>query len=300
MKFLILLLLPFALFGHPFKYDLHLTKLEGTKKGVIICCHGMGGSYKVAEVLQQAGVKETLVTFNFPDFEAKEGVSDIQKTTFGTIDELLPLIYVIKTCVIDEKKEEITLYGFSAGGGAIVNALATLNTHSYDLMLAGIGVGPKEKEEILAAIQRGFVLLDAPLKSIREVVASRGLSPALEIIGKRYHDNHMEPIDVLEKLEKLALRVIVHFQTPDEVLSNRDDALYIEHLKKANSLGKTCVTMGVIGGHALPHPALWVCYERELASQARFDKIRGKVVSQNHETPFDAVPTLLLRPWGRG
>ncbi len=41
----------------------------------------------------------------------------------------------------------------------------------------------------------------------------------------------MEPIDALEGLENLSLHIVVYFQNPDEVLSNRDDEVFIERLK---------------------------------------------------------------------
>ena len=48
---------------------------------------------------------------------------------------------------------------------------------------------------------------------------------------------------------------------PDEVLSNRDDALFVVRLSQVNGTGNTSLSVGQ-GGHAQPHLALWETYER--------------------------------------
>lgn len=248
--------------GHPFAYDLHLAKVEG--KGppkAIVCCHGMGGDYRIIDYVHQyvaedSADKPALFSFNFPDYGIKVGSFDPEKTYLGTVEELLPVIYVLKQVVLQEKFQEVTLYGFSAGGGAIINTLAALNTNTFDQRLQEIGITAKDKKKILAAIQKGKVLLDAPLKSVGEIKDSHETMHEIEVVSARYKANDMEPIDNLLKLKGLNLHFVVNFQDPDEVLSNRDDALYIERLKQ---VGRASVIIEG-QGHSLPHPHLWDFY----------------------------------------
>ena len=105
-------------------------------------------------------------------------------------------------------------------------------------------------------LRKGQIILDTPLKSVAEIIDFRGKSEELVVIGSHYHENNMEPIEVLKELEELAMNILVHFQVPDEILSNRDDDLYIERLKKCNTGGKTKVIIGHDEGHSLPHNSL--------------------------------------------
>lgn len=238
----------------PFAYDLHLTLTPGDSSKIMICAHGMGGNYTIANSIN---IDKTLVSFNFPDHDYHTRLIKARKTSFGTIDELLPFLYVIKECVIIDGNNEIDLYGFSAGGGAVVNVLAVLNTSRYDDRLKEIGIEQEEKETILQAIQKGQIILDTPLKSLEEIIAYRGPLKELTLIAKRYKKNDMIPIESLKYLQGLSLNVIVHFQNPDEVLSNRDDQLFFDTLKHYNSLGTTRLITGHDHGHSLPHPSLW-------------------------------------------
>ncbi len=161
--------------GHPFGYDLHLVSLPGSNKRTMICFHGYGDSYQIAETLKNLyHPKATLVSFNFPEHDIKEGKKYDPKTaSFGTINELLPALYVMKKIVLDQGLKSVDLYGFSAGGGAVVNAIAVLNRKAYDSELKKIGIGAEEKTRLLSAIQQGIVILDTPLKSIEEIMDFR-------------------------------------------------------------------------------------------------------------------------------
>lgn len=256
--FLILLILipGFVLAEFSFPYDLHLTTIPGKQPGVMITAHGMAANYQIAESVQ---TDKTVITFNFPDHDFFERGVTFTQTTFGTVDEILPLLHVIyKTAVIDGQRN-IDLYGFSAGGGAIINALGALNSNRFDPNLAQIGIGQKEKNIMLQAIQNGVIILDAPLKSMQELIDFRGTSPDLIRVRERYCRNDMDPIDSMRYLEGLSLNIIVHFQVPDEALSNRDDLLYYNRLKHYNS-GKTELVRGNDGGHYSFHKTLWDFY----------------------------------------
>jgi hypothetical protein len=245
-----------ALFkDHPFDYDLKPTVIPGNAS-IMVCLHGYGNDHRHAERIKTAGVEETLVSFNFPDHH---GRSQWRVPTFGSIQEILPALHVLKTCVVDGKAEKINLYGYSAGGGAVVNLMAALKTSKHDAELKKIGITAEEKKQIISALEKGVVILDTPLKSVEEIIDHRGSSLFLFCAAKRYQWNGFRPIDGLHHLD--GLNIIVHFQDPDTVLSNRDDELYIEKLKKGNTRGKTEVVIGSDeGGHAALHPTLWKFY----------------------------------------
>ncbi len=263
----LLLLLPILCLGkaadHPFDYNLRMHSIPGNSGRTMVCMHGYGGNYRIAKTLKDLHVTDaTLVSFNFPDHGIREWRDDFEKAAFGTIKEILPALYVIKKHVVDEGLEAIDLYGFSAGGGALVNLLAALNTSKFDTELKKIGIESKEKAQMVKAIQKGIVILDTPLKSLEEIIAFRGNSPQLDLVAKNYQANQLRPIDSLELLQGLSLNVIVHFQERDEMLYNRDDAIYLERLQKANAQGKTSVVIANDGGHNAPHFSLWKCYSQ--------------------------------------
>ena len=268
-KILVFLFTPFLCFAgieeHPFDYDLHLFSLPGTNRRTMICFHGYGDNYRIAASLKELYHLETsLVSFNFPEHDIKQGREyDPKKASFGTIDELLPTLFVMKKIVLDEGLESVDLYGFSAGGGALVNAIAVLNTKQYDAQLKKIGIGTKEKKRLLFAIQRGIVVLDSPLKSIEEIIAFRGFSKEFEILAEKYQTNNLRPIDSLKMLKGLSLKILLYFDNKDEVLSNRDDQLYIERLKSNQSSESLTVILGDEGGHMTPHFSLWQAYSQK-------------------------------------
>mgnify|MGYP000034012456 CR=1 FL=1 len=265
-KILTFLLIPFLGFTaaeeHPFGFDLHLFSLPGSNARTMICFHGYGDNYQIAETLKNLyQPKTTLVSFNFPEHDIKQGKKyDPATSSFGTIDELLPALYVLKKIVLDQRLESIDLYGFSAGGGAVVNAIGVLNRTTHDAKLKKIGIGDEEKKRILVAIQRGIIMLDTPLKSVEEIIDFRGSSEEFEILAKKYRTNGFRPIDALKRLDGLSLNILLYFDNKDEVLSNRDDLMYIQRLQESLSKEQVTVIIGDEGGHVAPHYSLWNAY----------------------------------------
>lgn len=253
----------------PFTYDFHLYSLPGNHERTILCFHGYGGSYQIADLLKNLyNPPATLVSFNFPEHSLREGKQYDPKTaSFGSIDELLPALYVMKKIILEQEREAIDLYGFSAGGGAVVNLIRVLNGSDYDLELKGIGIGAEEKKQLLSAIERGIILLDAPLKSVEEIIDFKGPSEELKILAKKYRDHAFRPIDSLKMLKGISLRVLLYFDKNDEVLSNRDDQLYIERFQESQSGQRITVLIGDEGGHVAPHYSLWEEYAQMASGQ---------------------------------
>jgi hypothetical protein len=249
---------------HPFAHDLGIKILPSTKKEaeVTVCCHGYGHSNMIGDVLNSFKVvPDHIISFNFPDYNCVTKRYDPKKSTFGSIDELLPFLYVLKVVVIDAQLQKVNLYGFSAGGGAVINALAVLNQNTYDAQLKTVGIDAAGKKKIVDAIQNGLIILDCPLKSIDEIIDLRGKDPEFVILSKRYIKNKMRPIDAIQKLQGMNLTVLLHFQSPDEILGNRDDKLFADRLMATNK-GKTQVIYGNDGGHNSLHASLWNEYKK--------------------------------------
>ncbi len=248
---------------HRFFYDLGIKVIpsKSSSTAVTICCHGYGHNNQIVDVINSYNVfTENLIGFNFPDYNIKS-TADHREVAYGTIDEILPLLYILKYCVCDLQISKINLYGFSAGGAAIINALGVLNNSYHDRMLEEIGIFVEEKKRILNIIEQGYIILDCPLKSIGEIIAFRGNSPELKILAENYSNNVMNPIYSVYLLSGMKLNIMLHFQDPDEILSNRDDALFISRLIQINK-GLTIVTTGSDRGHVGYHSALWSEYKK--------------------------------------
>lgn len=245
-------------FNYPL--NIHFYPSQNSNANVLVMLHGYGGDYSIASVLQTyGGTQDHLISFDFPDHNNFERKLDLHSTTMGTIQEILPVIYVLKTLAVDAGVKTLNVYGFSAGAGALVNALAVLNTTRYDTELSKKGITSNDKKIILKAIENGWVLLDAPLKSMDELTESNQMSE-FNLLAKRFIKNDMRPIDSLKKLEGLKLNMIVYFEVPDEAVKNRDDDLFAKRLKEANTHGQTIVLKGHAGGHLSYHTLLWNTY----------------------------------------
>jgi len=246
-----------------FDYDLHLSFFGANKDRAMICCHGYGDNYEIALSLYNIGcIQATLVGFNFPEYDIKQGrLYNPTSSSFGTINEILPPLYAIKQ-TLSQGFKIIDLYGFSAGGGAVINLLYVLNTTKYDSDLEKIGIHPPLKKDILSALEKGIVILDTPLKSVEEILAYRGPSEELEALSSHYRENDLRPIDSILKIKGLCVKILLHFQKADEVLSNRDDKLYIERLQQVLPKENLTIILGDDGGHMAFHKSLWDEYSK--------------------------------------
>lgn len=150
---------------NPFSYDLGIKTITSPDRNaeIIVCCHGYGHSNALVDVIHSYGItSHHLIGFNFPDHSLNPKTFDHSKSSFGTIQELLPLLYVLHHLTKLACGNKIHLYGFSAGGGAVINSLATLLTTTYDHELASLGISPQDKQNILSALRRGVIFLNCP------------------------------------------------------------------------------------------------------------------------------------------
>jgi hypothetical protein len=250
----------------PFNYPLDIKLYEGKSpdEDVILCCHGYGGDHSIAGIIASYRIVPAhLVGFNFPDYNITSRAIKPSAMTYGTVNELLPAIYLLKKIVVDAKNDRVSLYGFSAGGAAVVNLIAFLNTVHDSKELQKIGVTEENRQQILAALQKGIILIDSPLKSLDEFNAAHPemlKDPKNILHAQRAQENEMIAIDALAKWKGLKLSVVLFLQNPDEAVSNRDDALFIERLKQANPQGRNLTLTGNEGGHLSFHTALWKGY----------------------------------------
>lgn len=254
---------PLLAYAHPFAYDLHVTTHGAHAEHALVCVHGYGGDYTIgARVAQASGTQARVVSFNLPDFCMTKRKVDPLATSFGTKDELLPVFYCIKQ-LLDQNVQRIDLYGFSAGAAVIINCLATLASGRYRGDLAQIGFTRSHAKRLIALLEKSVVLLDAPLKSLEEIVTLRPHeAQLLEQMAHRYAHNNLRPIDSIRLLKNLKLHIVVYFETPDQTVGNRDDELFANRLTLVNSLGTTTILRGSHGGHNGVHTPLWQAYVR--------------------------------------
>lgn len=251
----------------PFNYPMQTSVIPGKNEDadVILLLHGYGGDHSIGEIIHSyGGLKEHLISFNFPDYRIFERGIDPLNSSYGTIHELLPVIYILKKLAVDSKLNKINLYGFSAGCGALVNTLMVLNTHRFDDSLKKVGVEDWDKKAILVAIQNGWVLLDAPFKSINEVFEGHRRKYTKFNNSNNYIKNQLNPIDNLKHLSGLKLNIIIYFEVPDANVGNKLDSVYSTILKETNTKGRTIILRGKSpGGHLDYHKDLWNRFRKE-------------------------------------
>lgn len=244
------------LLGYNPEYEILHTKAPYDQ--IMITCHGSGANKEIGRIVAEQ-VKMPVITFNFPDANMDDQFN-LAESSFGTINEYLPLIYLLHELVKSGIKK-ISLYGFSAGGGAIINSLSILNSTEYRTELLRLGISGEHTPEIFAAIARGTIILDSPLKSVTEILSIRPHEEFIQVLSKRFKKNGFEPIDRLDMLKGLATHILLYFEKPDEILSNRDDELYYHKLKAINN-GTTELITGHDGGHNGFHRKLWASYNK--------------------------------------
>lgn len=273
-KFLTFFLATFPLFAVDFAtvqehfYDSRLIEGDGDQD-IMLCLHGYGMDDSISMFVEDTGMTPChLVSFNFPDFGENINELDPHSMSFGTIWELKPAIDRLHRAVFQMGATSVHLYGFSAGGGAAANILGVLKTHRFQEEL---NMSAEEMDAIYAALEKGSVVLDCPLKSVDEICEATGHNtPCLEVIAERYKENNLRPIDSLVKMEGSKLRIVLGLQEPDAILSNRDDALYCERLSTSNKGGTTVIVIGDEGAHMPTMPSLTTAYRNMMELDKKF------------------------------
>lgn len=247
---------------YPFSYLLRARVFPAYNPDAdpMVVCHGFGHDCQVGGILRENKcIQDHIISFNFPDANISNENFNAYQTSFGSIQEILPPLYLLKQLVVNGA-ERISLYGFSAGGGAVVNVLAVLNRNDYDKDLQTIGINQEMKQKISMALQKGSIILDAPLKSMDEIAAVKGGNQMDRVLADRYRMNRLRPIDSLKGLTGLSYKILINFQYPDEAIPNRDDDLFVKNIQQANSNGITWSVYGSDGGHNCYHKSLWDAY----------------------------------------
>lgn len=250
------------LFSYRLNSHVLLSAGEELKDAITLTLHGSGGNQQQGRHLKESGyLQGPVLVFDFPDHDIPDwNTYDFVKSAFGTIHELLPVLFLLKQC-LDRGLNKISLYGFSAGGGVLINVLAVLASDRYPSELTRIGITQSDRVRILSALRRGLMILDCPLRSVEEIIDFRGRSNDMVILARKYQENNMVPIQRLDGLTGLDLNILLYFKTGDEVFANRDDQLYIDRLKTFNSGGKNTIVTGPSGKHHDPSIPLWKAYQ---------------------------------------
>ncbi len=240
---------------------------------ITVTCHGYGANNEIGEYVAQH-ITTPILTFNFNhtlgsfdtstgDYQTIEAYLNKHAAVYGTLNEYLIVIFMLRSA-LELGAKKINLYGYSAGGGAIINALAVLNDSKYASDLQSIGVTAATVESIKQALSSGLIILDVPLKSAREILTIRPNDLGIQVMEKRYRANGFEPIDNIDKLAGLKLNIVLYQEKPDQILGNRDDELFYQKLKQANPLGMTKLVIGTKDGHFGQHEPLWKAVKSEL------------------------------------
>jgi hypothetical protein len=254
------------LFSYSLDAKVLLADDEVLNDAVTITLHGSGDNKEHGRNLHKNGyLQGPVLIFDFPDHDIPDwSKHDFVHSTFGTIDEILPLLFLLKQC-LDFGINKISIYGFSAGGGALINTLAVLNSDKYASELERIGITQADRKQIIHSLSFGLMILDCPLRSVEELIAFRGASDDLVILAKKYRENNMVPIERLDGLQGLGLNILAYFKDQDEVLSGRDVSIYTERLKKFNGSGSTTVICAPSGNHHDISAPLWERYRELIA-----------------------------------
>lgn len=135
------------------------------------------------------------IGFNFPDSQAIEFPLDLMKSSFGQISDMEPALYVLNLA----RKAgfpAVNIFAHSRGAATAVNLVAELKCGRHKKELEKLDIDEQARQQMLEMVQRGQILLNAPLKSIpivlqsivrniRERVTAACLYPLLKKKNKR-------------------------------------------------------------------------------------------------------------------
>jgi hypothetical protein len=217
--------------------------------------HGWQDTGKSAKLLKRycKVLPGDIITFNFPD--AMPLIAPFWKSSFGQIPDILPALYTLNYVVTKKNLSEIDLYGISRGGATIINMIAVLHDETlftqYKDDLEKIGITQAERKKLLTVLKNGCIVLDTPLRSMKETMAP----PWIVEKFTKYERDGLDPVETAELISDLKLKILVHFQHGDHVVFNSNEGLYFKNLAHKN-LKNTYLVVGNDGGHIHTHEAL--------------------------------------------
>jgi hypothetical protein len=263
--------------------------------------HGWGDTKNSAKLLKAYAdvLPGDLITFHFRD----RGVilPKLRHANLGQLPDVLSALVAMKWAKDTLKLSAIDLYGYSRGAATILNSIAVLNdkTELYDDELARIGINKDERAALLAMIQNGSIVLDAPLvdmnSSIKERVKDFSKT-AITMLTRvtKYQPYGLQGLSSAELFEGLKLNILLHYQYHDTIGSNKHDAALYQALFQHNPR-TTYVVLGNDGGHLHTHASLaHAIHTFRKMFGGSYDKIYDY---QYHQTRSrDQVEGVLLQP----
>jgi len=282
-----------------FGYDLQIEHIIDKDSSIntnhnrpTLYLHGFGDNKQSAKLLKAFGdvLPGDVITFNFHDRGVV--IPKIRHSNLGQLPDILPALYTLKWAKDRLHSNEIDIFGYSRGGATTLNMIAVLNdkTGTYDADLARIGIDRKERNALLAMIQKGCITLNCPLTNVNVSAEYRfkGLAPkvlkAFARIGQ-YKLDGIQAIESAETFGDLNLTMLLHFQYHDTIVSNNNEAELYKRLAQHNP-NSTYIVLGNNGGHLHTHAALAHAIHT-------FKKMYGSSYDPAYDTQYHATRTLL-------
>src|SRR5581483_3520287 len=112
---------------------------------------------------------DTIISFNYIDHDFSHATGDDRKTVMATPLEIMPFIFMLKECVVENNMPSLSLYGHALGAANILFAIDFLLKEEQGELEQKYKITLADKKQILAAIRNGKILLDTPFKSLDEI-----------------------------------------------------------------------------------------------------------------------------------
>ena len=239
-----------------------------------IALHGWGDSKEFIRRLKRHNpysplLPGTVITYNALD-AVQDGHLPIAQSSFGQLPDIIPFLYVLKQCA-DADLPTIDINAHSRGAALAINGLAVLNnnTNKYNQVWDQLHINPAQREKIKAMIQKGCIVLQCPLVSVRAAIKNQVKTIRQGIIARSSLLNTLSnfmpsfslkfssslgsvsdastaasveyaastftyykaweetPLRSIENLKGLDLKMLVHFEENDQVVTNEyDDRFY--------------------------------------------------------------------------
>ena len=233
------------------------------EKHVTIYFHGWGDHRNSARLLKAFCdvLPGDLISFNFKDRGML--LAPVHQSSFGQLPDVLPALYVLSWAKRNLPISAFDLFGYSRGGATVVNLIAVLNdkTGIYDVALNRIGIDAKERQELLAMIQRGSLVLDCSLIDMNVTInefftfiSPKFITNLLEKFSK-YDRNGLQALQSAQSFADLKLKTLIHFQHKDSIVSNQKESEFYKAIAQHNP-ADTYLVLGNDGGHLHTHESL--------------------------------------------